>query len=138
MRIATVFVALTLAMTATAAQAREVILTLTCDLNGAPGHMRMGVTYHQSFDTSRDFRGDISGVFPVGVTVYTYGDVTSATAKYTFRGQNQFADFVTAGSLERFRVQWALDQQRNGIWMIVNPFRDAQRHFCTLKDARRS
>lgn len=119
------------------AYANPVFLTLTCDLNGAPGTLRMGVEYQRAFDFSANSRGDISGVFPVGVTVYTYGDVTSAASRYSFHGQNQFADFVEAGSNQRFRVKWVMDARRNGLWMIINPFGHPARHFCALENVRK-
>ena len=67
-------------------------------------------------------------MLPVGQTLYVAGTVTSPTASYTFKGENQFADFWGMG--ESYRVQWVVDAQRNGLWMIVNPFGGATQHFC--------
>ncbi len=128
------FAALLLALPLSA-RAQDVTLSLICDLGGAPAQMTLQVQYQQAFDYSTGFRGNISGIFPVGVTVYTAGQIVSQVAGYTFTGENDFADFTTMGTYERFRVKWVLDQQRNGLWMIVNPFGDARQHFGEFRDA---
>lgn len=118
------------------ARAQDVVLSLVCDLGGVPAQMTMGVQYQNAFDFSANQRGQISGIFPVGVTVYTAGQVVSPTAQYSFRGENEFADFVGIGTYEQFRVKWVLDAQRNGIWMVVNPFGGAATHFCAFQGAQ--
>ncbi len=118
------------------ARAQDVTLSLVCNLGGAPAQMTMAVQYQKSVGYSANNRGHISGIFPVGVTVYTAGQVVSAVARYSFRGENDFADFTAIGTNERFRVKWVLDRQRNGIWMVVNPFGGATTHFCAFKGAR--
>lgn len=94
--------------------------------------MTMAVQYQQAFGRRADQRGNISGIFPAGVTVYT----SSQVAGYTFRGENQFADFTAMDGYERFRVHWVLSPRRNGLWMIINPFGGATRHFCQLQSTR--
>jgi len=96
----------------------------------------MQVHYQQAFDPLANFRGQITGLFPAGVTVYTAGQVQSATATYSFRGENQFADFTDHDTGARFRVEWVLDEPNNGVWMKVNPFGATTAHFCALLDAR--
>ena len=127
--------AATLLASAEAARAQDVVLSLVCDLGGAPAQMTMGVEYQTAFDFSMTPSGDISGIFPVGVTVFTAGEVVSSTARYSFRGENDFADFTNIDTNERFLVQWILDPQRNGILMVVNPFGDATSHFCAFQGA---
>ncbi|MFQ5622374.1 MAG: hypothetical protein ACE5FS_03160 [Paracoccaceae bacterium] len=129
--------ALAFVVAAGAARAQDVVLSLVCDLGGQPAQMTLAVQYQQAFDYSTNFKGNISGIFPVGVTIYTAGQVVSQVAGYTFRGENEFADFTGVGTGERFRVRWVLDGQRNGLWMIVNPFGGATRHFCALQGAQR-
>ena len=125
-----------LATLAAPAPAQEVQLAFSCDLNGAPAQMLMAVHYQQAFDWSQNYKGDISGVFPVGVNVYTAGQIQSATGAYTFTGENDFADFTDLVSGARFRVQWVLDPPRNGVWMKVNPFGGTTLHFCAFQGKR--
>ena len=125
---------------AAAAQSPQQTLTFACDLNGMSAQMVM----HREFVSSSGItwgpgaNPGITGVIPTGqYTVYTAGEVRSPTAYYSFRGENQFADFV--GANERFRVQWIIDGQRGGVWMIVNPFAAPERrgkHFCKLTGQR--
>ncbi len=135
-KLSTALFAATLLASAGAARAQDVVLSLVCDLGGAPAQMTMAVQYQNAYGLSTTQRGNISGIFPVGVTVYTAGEVVSSTAQYSFRGENEFADFTTIGTYERFRVKWILDPQRNGIWMVVNPFGGATSHFCAYQGAR--
>ena len=118
------------------ALAQQVTLTYMCDLGGALAQMLMAVQYQAAYDPLFNFKGNISGIFPAGVTVYTTGEVASNTARYSFRGENDFADFTDMVNGERFRVQWVLDAQRNGVWMKVNPFGGTTTYFCALQDAR--
>ncbi len=129
---------LTLALAAlpSTALAQQATLSYQCDLGGVPAQMVMAVQYQAAFDPLYNFEGNISGLFPAGVTIYTAGEVASQTARYSFRGENQFADFTDLITGERFRVQWVLDAQRNGVWMKVNPFGGTVTYFCALQDAR--
>lgn len=126
-----------LALCALPARAQTVVLHAVCDLGGMPGQLTMAVQYQQSFGHSVNVNGGISGVFPVGVTVYTSGHVVSQVAGYGFKGTNEFADFWSVDGSERFRVKWALDPQRNGLWMIINPFGGTTHHFCQFQGAQR-
>lgn len=118
------------------AEAQVVTLSYMCDLGGAPAQMLMAVEYQNAFNPLYNFKGNISGLFPAGVTIYTAGEVASQTARYSFRGENDFADFTDLTSGERFRVQWVLDAQRNGVWMKVNPFGGTVTYFCALQGAQ--
>ena len=125
-----------LALLPISAQAQQVTLGFQCDLGGAPAQMVMAVQYQQAFNPLHNFKGQISGIFPAGVTVYTAGQVQSANAYYTFRGENDFADFTDGYTNDRFRVKWTLDAARNGVWMTVNPFGGAVTYFCALTGAQ--
>lgn len=130
------FLAIALLMLPLPATAQQVVLTYACDLNGVSAEMTMGVEYQQAFDPLHNFRGNITGLFPAGVTVYTAGQVVSPAARYSFRGENDFADFTDLVTGARFRVQWVLDPRQNGIWMKVNPFGGTTTYFCALQNAR--
>ena len=125
-----------LAIAAAPAAAQQVTLDLTCLVEGAPAQMVMAVEYQQAFDPLTNFQGKISGLFPAGVTIYTAGTVSSATSRYSFRGENDFADFTDLLTYQQFRVQWVLDPARNGVWMKVNPFGGTVIYFCELQNAR--
>lgn len=115
------------------AAAQHRILTFQCNLDGAPAQMQMAVEYQQAFGFSTNQPSNsISGIFPTGVTVYTAGQVVSQVAQYTFRGENDFADFLDHTTGQSFRVQWVLDGQNNGVWMKVNPFGGTTTYFCAL------
>lgn len=128
-------VILALAAAAPAA-ARQATLRYTCDLHGGAAEMQMVVEYVAAFDPLFNYQGNITGLFPAGVTIYTAGTVQSPTAAYSFRGENDFADFTDHITGARFRVQWMLDGPRNGVWMRVNPFGGTTVYFCALQDAR--
>lgn len=119
-----------------AANAQQITLTYSCNIEGVAAQMVMGVEYQQAFSPLHNFQGNISGLFPAGVTIYTAGQVVSPTARYSFRGENDFADFTDLVTGARFRVQWVLDAQRNGVWMKVNPFGGTVTYFCALQGAQ--
>ncbi len=121
------------ALAATPAAAQDAMLTFSCDLNGMAVPMAMAVQYVSDTGIAADPRGNISGVFPTGVIVYTAGEVVGPQVRYVFSGQNDFADFTEYPSMNRFRVRWVLDSPRNGVWMVVNPFGPGpSQHFCAL------
>jgi len=94
-----------------------------CDLNGANGDLTMDV---EAIGTSGVVFGsgaspDITGVIATGSVLYvTSGRLESATASYSFTGENNFADFVDSYTRDRFRVEWI--QTTTGLYMVVNPF----------------
>ena len=115
------------------AAAQERTLEYTCDINGAPARMIMVVETISASGINTGVNGDISGVYSVGTRVYTSGQIVSETAGYTFTGENQFADFTSMTGYERFRVQWKLDEPKNGLWAIVNPFGNPTSYFCAYE-----
>lgn len=111
--------------------------SLDCDLNGLTGVLSMEV---EAVGASGIVWGggpnpDISAVSTTGdVIYYVSGSLVSPTASYTFVGENNFADFTDAGTLERFRVEWV--QLTNGLRMIINPFGpQPTSHDCVLTSA---
>ncbi len=129
---------LLLSLLATPASAQNAVLSLSCNLGGVAAPMVMEVHYQQAFGLSQNQRGHISGIFPVGVNVYTAGQIQQGQGvTYGFTGTNEFADFTEYPSLNRFRVKWVLDGQQNGLWMIINPFGPGPaQHFCAYQGAQ--
>ena len=123
---------------AAGARSNRARFTFRCDLQGANATLQMdveavstsGVTFGSGSSPS------ITGVIGTGgVTYFTAGEVRSATALYTFTGDNNYADMVDQGTLQRFRVRW--DSTQNGILMTVNPFGPGPvQYACVLTDAR--
>ncbi|WP_146348443.1 hypothetical protein [Falsiphaeobacter marinintestinus] len=136
MRPICLFLAALLPVLPAPALSQQVTLSYNCDFGGVAAQLVMAVEYQQAFNPLHNFQGHISGLFPAGITIYTAGQVTSPTAQYSFLGENDFADFTDLTTNERFRVQWVLDPQRNGIWMKVNPFGQTTTYFCAFQDAR--
>ena len=111
---------------------------LDCDLNGLNGELTLVV---EAINTAGVVWGpgpnpDITAVIGTGSVLYvTSGSLVSSTASYGFTGDNQFADFFSNTTNERFRVEWVLNQ--NGLTMIVNPFGPGpEQHDCILRDSR--
>jgi len=97
--------------------------TFDCDLQGLNGVLRIDVeavgASGVAFGSGSD--PDITGIIATGEVIYeTAGDLRSPTAAYTFTGENQYADFTSQTTFERFRVEWQLTG--NLLIMIVNPF----------------
>lgn len=110
---------------------RTAVLNFTCDLGGAPAQLTMQV----EIVASGGFLPDGSGggtVVPLGeVTYYTQGTLTSATGRYSFHGENEFADFVDQLTNDRFRVRMIADGQQ--LMLIINPEGPGPRpHLCRL------
>lgn len=94
-----------------------------CDLGGVNGVLTMDVEAINATGVvfGAGSNPDISGVIATGGVLYvTAGTVESATASYSFTGENNFADFVDRYSSDRFRVEWI--QTTTGLYMVVNPF----------------
>ena len=105
------------------AHSNKARFTFNCDLQGATAALRMdveavsatGLTFGSGSSPA------ITGVIGTGsVTYFTAGEIRSATALYTFTGDNSFADMLDQQTLQRFRVRW--DGAPNGLLMTVNPF----------------
>ena len=97
--------ALTLALGISQARAQTQQMVYSCDLHGATGTLSLTI---ERIQTS------------TGISVYTSGQLVSSSARYSFQGQNQFADFVDVMRNERFRVRF--EERPNGLVLVANPF----------------
>ena len=94
-----------------------------CDLNGLNGVLTLNV---EVISTAGVVFGpgpnpDITGVIGTGEVLYlTSGTLESAVASYGFTGENNFADFFSNFTSERFLVEWLASE--NGLTMLINPF----------------
>jgi hypothetical protein len=79
----------------------------------------------------------ITGVIGNGsFTYYTAGNLASATAQYSFRGENQYADFTMLNGNDRFVVEWIVTG--TGLTIRVNPFGPGPTQYsCALRSSRR-
>ncbi|GEM_PF-3328425 len=120
-----------------AARSNTAHFVFDCDLNGANGQLDMDVEIVSDYGITwgGGSNPDITGVIGTGsYTLYTYGQLVSNTAYYTFTGENNFADFVDHYYNERFRVQW--QETQDSLIMIVNPFGPGPtQHSCQLTDS---
>jgi hypothetical protein len=113
--------------------------TFDCDLQGLNGVLTMDVEVVQSSGLvwGSGPNPQITAVIGLaGATYFTSGDLRSATAYYTFTGENLFADFteIQPPTLDRFRVQWS--EQGQTLIMIINPFGPGPtQHVCQTTSA---
>ncbi len=79
----------------------------------------------------------ITGVIGNGSFIYyTAGTVASSTAQYSFRGENQYADFTMLNGNDRFTVEWIVTAP--GLTIRVNPFGPGPTQYdCALRSSRR-
>jgi hypothetical protein len=96
---------LTLALGTGQAHAQNQYMVFSCNLQGAPGTLSMSIERVQT---------------STGISVYTSGELVSNSARYSFSGQGQFADFVDLQRNERFRVRF--DERPNGLVLVANPY----------------
>jgi hypothetical protein len=100
---------------------RSTIVNYVCNLDGAPAQLTAEVQAVNQAGVFMDPSGFFAGSVATGdVTLYYGGTLVSQTARYSFRGENAFADFVELNTNERFRVQF--NAQGPLLQMIVNPF----------------
>ena len=97
--------ALTLTLSISQARAQTQQMVFSCDLHGATGTLNLTIERVRT---------------NTGFSVYTSGQLVSNSARYSFNGQNQFADFVDVTRNERFRVRF--DERPNGLVLVANPF----------------
>lgn len=103
------------------AQAQQVtVVTYVCNIEGAQAQLTAQVQAVSPAGVFMDGAGMFAGSIPTGEVNYYYqGTLVSATARYSFQGENQFADFVDLNTNDRFRVQFIV--QGPQLLMIVNP-----------------
>jgi Zn-dependent alcohol dehydrogenase len=113
------------------------ILNYTCDLGGAPAQLTAEV---QAVTPAGVFvdpgSGQFGGAISTGEVNYYYqGTLVSATARYSFTGENGFADFVDLVNNERFRVQMIV--QGSQLLMVINPHGPGPvQYLCQRSDSR--
>lgn len=114
--------------------------TFDCDLNGANGALTLQV---EAVSSSGAVWGtgptpDIAAVVGSGgVIYYTAGSLVSAVARYSIRGENQYADFTLINGNERFVVEWIFSSNQRLV-MRVNPFGPGPTSYdCQLRSSRR-
>jgi len=102
------------------AQQRTAVVNFVCSIEGAPAQLTAQVQAVNEAGVWIDPSGLFGGSVATGNVNYFYqGSLTSATARYSFTGTNQFADFVDLISNERFRVQ--MIPQGTQLLLIINP-----------------
>jgi len=112
---------------------------LDCNIGGLNAVMTMQV---EAVSSSGAVWGpgptpQITGVIGNGSFIYyTAGTVTSPTAQYSFRGENQYADFTMLNGNDRFTVEWIVTAP--GLTIRVNPFGPGPTQYdCVLRSSRR-
>jgi hypothetical protein len=97
------------------------VFTWICNIEGAPAQLTAQVEAVNGAGVFVDPNGMFAGSVSLDeVTYYYEGTLVSASSRYTFVGENQFADFVDLQTNDRFRVQMIMQNQY--LQMIVNPF----------------
>ena len=93
----------------------------TCNIEGAPARLTAQIEAISQAGVYMDPHGFFTGSIATGEVNFIYGGtLVSATARYSFTGRNQYADFVDLQSNARFRVQ--MIAQGRSLTMVVNPF----------------
>jgi hypothetical protein len=118
-----------LATVALAQEASAQTFAWQCDLGGQTARL---VAEVQTLRGGGVTRGDNPGfVSDGGATLVYSGQLVSATARYSFTGENGFANFVDASNGERFLVQFIAQGQV--LVLIANPHGPgAARYMCRL------
>src|SRR5262249_47379312 len=89
------------------------IVNFICNIDGAPAQLTAQVEAVSPAGIFMTPSGQFGGSIPTGEVNYYYqGSLTSATARYSFTGENGFADFVDLLKNERFRAQMILQGQQ--------------------------
>jgi hypothetical protein len=106
------------------------VLDYTCEIEGETGRLMAQYEVIGGSGITTAPNGDISGVISTGQeTIYYQGQLTTPRARYSFVGENAYADFTDLGSNARFRVE--LITNGDALALIVNPFGDQPlRYFC--------
>jgi len=110
------------------------VVSYACNIEGAPAQLTAQVQVVRPASIYMDPGGKFGGAIDTGEEHYYYqGMLSSAASRYTFTGEDQFADFVDLASNERFRVQFVV--QGPQLLMIVNPFGPGPvRYLCQQAD----
>lgn len=95
-------------------------VSYVCDLGGASAQLTAQVESIGDAGIVQNSQGWISGVIGTGDSNLHYqGELVSATARYIFTGENQFADFTDMNTNERFHVQ--MIAQGPQLLLVIDP-----------------
>lgn len=103
-------------------QAQQVsVVSYVCNIEGAEAQLTAQVQAVSPAGVFLGPQGQFGGAVGTNEVNYYYqGSLVSATgARYSFTGENQFADFVDLNTNDRFRVQMIVQGQM--LLMIINP-----------------
>ena len=115
-------------------QQRAVTYVYICNIEGAQAQLTAQV---QAVNSAGVFIDQTTGAFGGSIATgdvnyYYQGTLVSQTgARYSFQGENAFADFVDLNTNDRFRVQFNVQGQV--LQMIINPQGPGPvQYFCQL------
>ena len=95
-------------------------LSYTCQIDGQSGQLTADYEIIGSSGVTTALNGDISGVVATGnSSIYYHGQLSTPGARYSFTGENAYADFTDLITYARFRVQ--LITEGDHLALIVNP-----------------
>ena len=123
--------ALCLALPANAQRTSTV--TYVCNIEGAQAQLTAQVQAVSPAGVFQDSAGMFGGSISTGEVNYYYqGTLISQTGgRYSFSGENQFADFLDLNTNDRFRVQLIVQGQI--LQLIINPQGPGPvQYFCQL------
>ena len=116
------------------AQSGQVMtVSYICMIEGVPARLTAQVQAVNRAGLFIDGAGLFSDSFATGEVTYYYGGtlVSETGGRYSFQGENQFADFVDLDTNDRFRVQF--NAQGQTLQMIINPQGPGPvQYFCQL------
>jgi len=116
------------------AQAQQVsVVTYLCNIEGAQAQLTAQVQAVSPAGVFMDGAGMFGGSVSTGEVNYYYqGTLISQTgARYSFTGENAFADFLDLNTNDRFRVQMIVQGQM--LQLIINPQGPGPvQYFCQL------
>jgi hypothetical protein len=124
---------LALCTTSPAQSAQVSVVSYVCNIEGVPAQLTAQVQAVSPAGIYMDSAGMFAGSIPTNEVNYYYqGTLVSQTGgRYSFQGENQFADFVDLNTNDRFRVQFTLQGQI--LQMIINPQGPGPvQYFCQL------
>jgi hypothetical protein len=102
------------------AAAQATVVNYICNLDGVQGQLTAQVEAVDDAGIVQNIRGDITGVIGTGNYNLRYaGQLVSPAARYSFTGENGFADFVDLTSNARFHVQFIV--QGTQLMLVANP-----------------
>ncbi len=109
-----------LVFTAASVAQQASTVSYVCNIEGAPAQLTAQVQAIDDAGRVVNSQGWITGVIGTGnYNLYYQGQLVSATARYVFTGENQFADFTDLNTNARFRAQLIVQGQQ--LLLIANP-----------------